>query len=72
MVALETLEILRFRNVEPGTVLRFQKGQDVFLGKNATGKTTLLDLVASTQLSFGNRTVFVVESRHVAVINFLP
>jgi energy-coupling factor transporter ATP-binding protein EcfA2 len=46
MITLKTLKILRFRNVEPGTTLRFRDGYNVLLGKNATGKTTLLELLA--------------------------
>jgi energy-coupling factor transporter ATP-binding protein EcfA2 len=44
---LNTLRISRFRNVEPGTSLRFRSGYNVLLGKNATGKTTLLELLAN-------------------------
>ncbi len=41
------LKIDRFRNVMPGTVLEFGPTFNVLLGKNATGKSTLLDLVAA-------------------------
>jgi len=47
MTALKTLKILRFRKVEPGTTLRFREGYNILLGKNATGKTTLLELIAN-------------------------
>ncbi|HRI64306.1 MAG TPA: AAA family ATPase [Polyangium sp.] len=44
---LERLKINQFRSVEPGTELRFSDGLHVVLGKNATGKSTLLDLIAA-------------------------
>jgi hypothetical protein len=47
MVRLTRLRIDRFRNVKPGTDLRFGPTFNVLLGKNATGKSTLLDLVAA-------------------------
>src|SRR5271170_7475620 len=47
MVRLTRLKIDRFRNVKPGTDLRFGPTFNVLLGKNATGKSTLLDLVAA-------------------------
>jgi AAA domain len=47
MVRLTRLQIDRFRNVKPGTVLDFGPTFNVLLGKNATGKTTLLDLIAA-------------------------
>ena len=47
MVRLTSLRIDRFRNVKPGTVLHFGPTFNVLLGKNATGKSTLLDLVAA-------------------------
>jgi energy-coupling factor transporter ATP-binding protein EcfA2 len=47
MVRLTRLRIDRFRNVKPGTELRFGPTFNVLLGKNATGKSTLLDLVAA-------------------------
>ncbi|MBI5493404.1 MAG: AAA family ATPase [Deltaproteobacteria bacterium] len=43
---LESMEIRKFRNVAPGTRLEFNDGINVLLGLNATGKTTLLDLLA--------------------------
>ncbi|MBK9265507.1 MAG: AAA family ATPase [Polyangiaceae bacterium] len=53
---LERLKINQFRSVEPGTELHFSEGLHVVLGKNATGKSTLLDLVASAlNLNFGHR-----------------
>lgn len=39
------LKIHRFRNVVPGCELHFDEGVNVVLGKNATGKTTLLGLI---------------------------
>src|SRR5262249_53959559 len=47
MVRLTRLRIDRFRNVKPGTELRFGPTFNVLLGKNATGKSTLLDLIAA-------------------------
>lgn len=45
-VALERLKINRYRNVAPGTELVFGDHFNVLLGKNGTGKTTLLRLIA--------------------------
>jgi energy-coupling factor transporter ATP-binding protein EcfA2 len=42
---LTRLKINRFRHVKPGTELRFDDGINVLLGRNGTGKTTLLELV---------------------------
>ncbi len=47
MVRLTRLKIDRFRNVKPGTDLRFGPTFNVLLGKNATGKSTLLDVIAA-------------------------
>lgn len=47
MIRLTRLTINRFRNVKPGTDMRFGPTFNVLLGKNATGKTTLLDLIAA-------------------------
>ena len=47
MLQLTWLKINKFRNVKPGTELHFVPKFNVLLGKNASGKTTLLDLVAS-------------------------
>jgi hypothetical protein len=47
MLKLRRLEIEKFRSVRPGTVLEFNDGVNVLLGKNGTGKTTLLKLVAA-------------------------
>jgi energy-coupling factor transporter ATP-binding protein EcfA2 len=46
MAKLTRLKIEAFRNVEP-VELRFGGGFNVLLGLNATGKTTLLDLIAA-------------------------
>ncbi len=46
-VRLKRLRIDRYRNVAPGTELAFSDGFNVLLGKNGTGKTTLLKLVAA-------------------------
>ncbi len=44
---LRKLVIHQFRNIRPGTELTFAPGLQVILGKNGTGKTTLLDLIAA-------------------------
>jgi hypothetical protein len=44
---LTRLKINRFRHVRPGTELSFDDGINVLLGRNGTGKTTLLDLVCA-------------------------
>lgn len=44
---LRRLEIHSLRNVQRGTVLHFHEGINVLLGLNASGKTTLLELVAA-------------------------
>jgi energy-coupling factor transporter ATP-binding protein EcfA2 len=46
MVKLKRLKIERYRNVKPGTELHFRDSFNVLLGKNGTGKTTLLELIA--------------------------
>jgi predicted ATP-dependent endonuclease of OLD family len=43
---LKRLKIEKYRNVVPGTELHFNDGLNVLLGKNGTGKTTLLKLLA--------------------------
>lgn len=43
---LHSLTIHHFRDVKPGTTLRFRKGHNLVLGPNGTGKTTLLNLLA--------------------------
>src|ERR1700704_4465909 len=45
---LERIKVNQFRSVEPGTELWFSEGLHVVLGKNASGKSTLLDLVAAS------------------------
>ncbi len=45
MVCLRELVVVRFRQVEPGARLRFGAGVNVLLGRNGTGKTTLLELI---------------------------
>ena len=44
---LTRLKINRFRQVVPGTELRFDDGINVLLGRNGTGKTTLLELIVA-------------------------
>ncbi len=46
-VRLRRLKIHHFREVAAGTELRFHDGMNVLLGLNASGKTTLLELVAA-------------------------
>jgi energy-coupling factor transporter ATP-binding protein EcfA2 len=46
-VRLKRLKIDKYRNVAPGTELVFNDGFNVLLGKNGTGKTTLLRLIAA-------------------------
>lgn len=46
MVRLRRLVIHKYRIVKPGTELSFHDGYNVLLGKNGTGKTTLLNLIA--------------------------
>lgn len=43
---LRRLTIHRFRDVRPETTLRFNDGWNVLLGQNATGKTSLLNLIS--------------------------
>lgn len=45
---LERIKVNQFRSVEPGTELCFSDGLHVVLGKNASGKSTLLDLIAAS------------------------
>jgi ABC-type lipoprotein export system ATPase subunit len=47
MFRLKSMRIDKFRNVEPGTTLEFNEGINLVLGKNATGKTTLLELIVA-------------------------
>ncbi len=47
MVRLKWVTIHEFRSVEPGTHIEFADGHSFLLGKNGTGKTTLLDLLAA-------------------------
>jgi len=47
MVKLKRLKIDKFRNVAPGTELHFRDSLNVLLGKNGTGKTTLLNLITA-------------------------
>lgn len=43
---LKRLKIVQFRDVQPGTELHFHPGWNVILGRNGTGKTTLLHLLS--------------------------
>jgi len=45
-ITLRRLKITRFRDVRPGTELHLSPGWNVLLGRNATGKTTLLHLIS--------------------------
>jgi energy-coupling factor transporter ATP-binding protein EcfA2 len=47
MLVLKRLKIKRYRNVVPGTELRFDDGVNLILGQNAAGKTTLLSLLSA-------------------------
>lgn len=51
MVKLKRIRIDKFRNVKPGTELRFADGFNVLLGRNGTGKTTLLRLLSAAASS---------------------
>lgn len=55
---LERIKINQFRSVEPGTELRFSEGLHVVLGKNASGKSTLLDLIAASLAIDFDRSAF--------------
>jgi AAA domain, putative AbiEii toxin, Type IV TA system len=44
---LRSLKVHAFRDVRPGTELRFGHGFHLILGKNASGKSTLLELLAA-------------------------
>jgi energy-coupling factor transporter ATP-binding protein EcfA2 len=44
---LRSLKVHQFREVKPGTSLEFGEGFHLILGKNATGKSTLLSLLAA-------------------------
>lgn len=46
MLRLRRLKINKFRAVKPGTEIVFHDGFNVVLGRNATGKTTLLELIS--------------------------
>lgn len=43
---LKRLLIKQFRNVRPGTEIFFNPGYNILLGKNGTGKTTLLEIIS--------------------------
>lgn len=55
---LERLKVNQFRSVEPGTELCFSEGLHVVLGKNASGKSTLLDLIAASLAVDFDRSAF--------------
>ncbi len=46
-VKLKRLKINQYRNVRPGTELRFDDGVNLVLGQNGSGKTTLLNLISA-------------------------
>ncbi len=63
-VKLKHLKIHSYRNVRPGTELRFDDGINLVLGQNGSGKTTLLGLlsyVASNDLAPLERESFEIE-----------
>jgi hypothetical protein len=45
--ALKRLKLHKFRYIKPGTELLFTERFNVLLGRNGTGKTTLLDLIST-------------------------
>ncbi len=47
MLKLRRLKINRYRNVRPGAELAFSDGHNILLGRNGTGKTTLLNLISN-------------------------
>jgi energy-coupling factor transporter ATP-binding protein EcfA2 len=47
MVKLKRLKIHKFRNVMPGVELHFDDQMNILIGRNATGKTTLLNVVSN-------------------------
>lgn len=47
MTKLKRLKIGKFRHLKPGTEIHFSDGFNILLGQNATGKTTLLDLISA-------------------------
>ena len=47
MLKLKRLKVHKCRSVRPGTELTFNDGLNIILGKNGTGKTTLLRLAAA-------------------------
>lgn len=47
MVKLSRVSIQRFRAVRPGTDLRFRNGLNLIVGRNGSGKTSLLELVSA-------------------------
>jgi energy-coupling factor transporter ATP-binding protein EcfA2 len=46
VIRLERLKIEKYRRIAPNTELHFSPRHNVLLGKNATGKSTLLELIA--------------------------
>jgi ABC-type lipoprotein export system ATPase subunit len=46
MLWLRSLKVHKFRAVAPGTEIHFHDACNVLLGKNGTGKTTLLELIS--------------------------
>ncbi|NTX66078.1 AAA family ATPase [Myxococcus sp. CA051A] len=51
MLKLQWLQVHQFRSVNPGTRLSFSPSFNVLLGRNGTGKTLLLDLLAAVASS---------------------
>lgn len=65
---LRSLVVHEFRDVKPGTKLEFGDGFHLVLGKNATGKSTLLQLIAAISgldftAPFFSETPFHLEAR---------
>ena len=70
---LKKLVIHRYRHVKPGTTLEFDDTWNVIVGKNGTGKTTLLKLIEAilrgdpTALDARTHVEFVIESSEVRI-----
>jgi energy-coupling factor transporter ATP-binding protein EcfA2 len=62
---LRSLKVHAFRDVRPGTELRFGDGFHLILGKNASGKSTLLELLAAVSVLDFRRPFFAETPFHV-------
>jgi recombinational DNA repair ATPase RecF len=52
VLKLTRLKIDKYRRVTPGTEIVFDSGMNVLLGRNGTGKTTLLELISMCLRSY--------------------